>query len=154
MFWLKMAFRSNCGEKKLEFSHQKSALPMIFFKILQKARISRIFQIRAFRKTERAEPSFLTKSSSQNRAEPRLGSITTNYRPDYGAFKWGTTYFNLPSGFLVMDKNVWVKSAYGVLPVHQCNVNLFTKGVSKLLVFRVFAIFDLKKFLWMIQVSW
>ena len=40
MFWLKMAFGSNCGEKKLEFFHQKSALPMIFFKILQKARIS------------------------------------------------------------------------------------------------------------------
>ena len=49
MFWLKMAFGSNCGEKKLEFFHQKSALPMIFFKILQKARISRIFQIRTAR---------------------------------------------------------------------------------------------------------
>ena len=64
-----MAFGSHCGEKKLEFSHQNSALPMIFFKILQKARISRIFQTRAFRKTERAEP---------NRAEPRLGSNTTS----------------------------------------------------------------------------
>ena len=70
MFWLKMAFGSNCGEKKLEFFHQKSALPMIFFKILQKARISRIFQIRAFGKTEQAKPSFLTKSLSQNRDKP------------------------------------------------------------------------------------
>ena len=37
MFWLKMAFGSNCGEKKLEFFHQKSALPMIFFQSPQKA---------------------------------------------------------------------------------------------------------------------
>ena len=44
MFWLKMAFGSNCGEKTLEFFHQKSALPMIFFEILQKAHISIIFQ--------------------------------------------------------------------------------------------------------------
>ena len=65
-----MAFGNHCGEKKLEFSHQNSALPMIFFKVLQKARISRNFQIRALRKTEQAEPSFLTKSSSQNQAKP------------------------------------------------------------------------------------
>ena len=86
MFWLKMAFGSNCGEKKLEFFHQKSALPMIFFKILQKARISRIFQIRAFWKTERAKPSqaFWPKAwakTKPNRGEPRLGSNTRKLLP-------------------------------------------------------------------------
>ena len=42
--------------------------------------------------------------------------------PIYGAFKWGTVYFVIPSGFLVMDQNVWLKSAYAILPVHQCKV--------------------------------
>ena len=60
MFWLKMAFGSNCGEKKLEFFHQKSALPMIFFKSPQKTRNSKIFE-------KSNEPSFLTKNSSQIR---------------------------------------------------------------------------------------
>ena len=77
MFWLKMAFGSNCGEKKLEFFHQKSALPMIFFKILQKARISRIFQIRAFRKTERAELFDQKLEPKPSQTEPSLGSGAT-----------------------------------------------------------------------------
>ena len=37
------------------FVLQKSALPMNFFKSLQKARIIKFFQIRAFRKMARAE---------------------------------------------------------------------------------------------------
>ena len=68
--------------KNLEFSHQNSALPMIFFKILQKANIRRIFQIRAFRKTERAELSLTSPKAraktEPNRTEPRLGG-NTNY---------------------------------------------------------------------------
>ena len=92
MFWLKMAFRRNYGEKKLEFSHQKSALPMIFFKILQKAHISRIFQTRAFRKTERAEPSraelFDQKLEPKpSQTEPSLGSGATLIITDKYWFK-------------------------------------------------------------------
>ena len=44
MFWLKMAFRSNCGEKKLEFSHQKSALTIIFLKFLRKLVLAEFFK--------------------------------------------------------------------------------------------------------------
>ena len=51
--------------KKKEFLHQNSALPIIFFKILQKARFSRIFQIRAFRKSERAEPRLGSNTSKK-----------------------------------------------------------------------------------------
>ena len=75
-----MAFGSHCGEKKLEFSHQNSALPMIFFKILQKLVLAEFLKpdlLEKLSEPSRAEPSFLTKSSSQNRAKPRLGSNTS-----------------------------------------------------------------------------
>ena len=69
--------------KTWNFSHQNSALPMIFFKILQKARISRIFQNTSFWKNWASQAELfdqkLEPKPSQTEPKPRLGSNTSSY---------------------------------------------------------------------------
>ena len=76
---------------------------MIFFKSPKKARVRKNFLIRAFWNIGRAEPSFLTKSSSQIRAEPSLGSGATlliRYIKSIGVSKSDLSFMDGPLGLI------------------------------------------------------